>query len=253
MPRLKIEGITKADMFKVDPRIIIVRDDWNERKDFEGHESLVESIIENGVINPIRIQRDEDKLLLVDGERRLRATMEAIRRGVNIVSIPALMVRPSMSETEAKYTSYLANDGKRFTPLEECELFDRLLKYGESVSDISKKIGKSTTYVNNTLLFRDGNKDLKEGVKDGKIKKTLAQNIIKKSAGDKNKEEKLTKEALIDPKKVSIPNKNKRKISEWNEAMKEMDFDGIPKFDEENAKYYSLLERFRLKNKYNDH
>ncbi len=221
MPRRQIEGVSKGDMFRVNPRIIKVQENWNEREDFDGHEELVQSIIENGVINPVRVKRtsDDTELLLVDGERRHRATMEAIERGHDIKSIPAFLVRPTITDTDAKYLSYLSNDGKRFQPLEEATLFNRLLKYGESVSDIAKKIGKSAGYVNNTLILLDGNEQLKGAVKNGHIKKTLAQGIIKKANGNKEEEGDLTLKALKNPK--AARNRINRKMQRAEEFCKE--------------------------------
>lgn len=213
MPRKKIDGVTKADLFRIDPRIINVDPDWNEREDFRGHEELTQSIIANGVLNPVRVIRDKDDVLwLRNGERRLRATMEAIGRGHNIVSIPALMEKPTISITAAKYNSYIDNDGNKFTAMEEAFLFNKLIVYGETKNDISQKTGKSITYVSNSLLLVDGNNDLKEGVKKGTIKKTVAQKIIKKAAGDKEEEKQLTEEVIKNPKNVraKITNPSKK-------------------------------------------
>ena len=179
--------IGKYSCYKVDPRTIIVVPGRNPRVEWGDLESLSASIEENGVLKPIELQRNkEGGLELNDGERRYRATMMAIERGVDIKSIPAFIKPANRSLAEALISSFISNDGKPFTPLEEAECFRRLVAWGWTQADTAKRIGKSIGYVNSRLKLLDASPELKEAIQDGTIKPTLATNIIVESQKPSN-------------------------------------------------------------------
>ena len=100
---VKLDGATRrGGFYHVDPEKIIVRDGWNPRQDFEGHADLMASIIENGVQVPLRVRRgQDDAIVLIDGERRLRAVLAAREAGHDIQAVPAIFERNGMSDVEA--------------------------------------------------------------------------------------------------------------------------------------------------------
>ena len=89
-----VEGFQKRkEFFTVDPKVIVVKNGWNPRTDFSGEEELRDSIIQNGVLIPLRVKKVDNVLELIDGERRLRATHLAIKEGHNIESVPVILER----------------------------------------------------------------------------------------------------------------------------------------------------------------
>ena len=98
-------NVTKrTDIYSVDPRNVVVVENFNVRRDFALDE-LKEQIKAQGVLNPITVIpfKDEDgneKYRLVDGERRLRATLAAIDEGADIKRIKALFLPRNTKEED---------------------------------------------------------------------------------------------------------------------------------------------------------
>lgn len=190
----KAEGILGRgrDQYRVDPQKVVVREGWNPRFDFDGEFELVNSIFENGVRNPITVKKDkDDNLVLLDGERRLRASLRAIEMGADIKSIPAYIERSTIPDTEAMLLGLIANDGKRLLPVEEAYSFKKLLNWGYTTQEIATKIGRSGGFVEGRLLLLDASGETQEAINSKKIPLYLGEKIIKESEGDKKKEKEL--------------------------------------------------------------
>lgn len=187
----KHEAVLKRrDIFEVDPHQVRVVDGWNPRTDFSGHDELEASIIENGVIEPITVKVVNEKIELVDGERRLRATLSAISHGREIVSIPASLARKGINDIESLFLALIKNDGKPLAPSEEAEAFRRLTAWGMTQADIAKRIGRSQPYVCDRLALIDAAPEVKQAVDKKTITKKTAKRIIKQSAGSVDKQRK---------------------------------------------------------------
>lgn len=216
MPVKQIDAIKETRKFYgVDPKQIVVQTGWNPRTDFSGEEELMNSIIENGVKRPLILKRDKDNnLVLIDGERRLRAVLRAIEEGHEILTIPAFLEKPTTSESESLFDAIIANDSKPFQPLEEAEAFKRLVSWGHKPEDIAKKIGKSITHVINRITLNNASPELKEAIKKNEIKTTLATNIVKASAGKEEEQKKFLQKAKTskdDKREVVAETKTKKK------------------------------------------
>ena len=77
----------KTDLYLINPKNISVQENFNSRRDFGDIEELAEQIATQGVLNPIHvrpIEGENNKYLLVDGERRYRAVMHNINNGIDI-------------------------------------------------------------------------------------------------------------------------------------------------------------------------
>lgn len=182
------------DLYMIDPQMIKVRKGWNPRYDFTGEVELVKSIIQNGVKDPIRVKKDSDgNIILIDGERRLRATLIAIAQGAEIRGIPAFLERSTIRDGEALFLSLIANDGKRFLPVEEAQAYKRLYDWGSSIEEIAQRMGRSVNIISNRLLLLDGVEEIKEAINSKKIPLYLGENIIKKSGGDEELQKDLVK------------------------------------------------------------
>ena len=183
MPWKNEAVLKRRDVFEIDPRKIEVQDGWNPRTDFSGEEELKLSIIENGVLEPLTVKAIGERVILVDGERRLRATLLAITEGHNIVSVPAMLARRGISDVEAMFTALIKNDGKPLSPVEEADAFRRLAAWGVTQADIAKRIGRSQPYVSGRLVLVDAAPEVRQAVAEKKVKIKAATRIIKKSGG----------------------------------------------------------------------
>lgn len=184
---MAIEGkgiLGRGNIYRVDPREIRVIGGWNPRTDFTGEEELMNSIVQNGVIEPLLVRKAGDGIVLVDGERRLRATLRAIGAGNNIVSVPALFLDKNINDIEALFYTFIANDGKRLEPIEEAEAFRRFKAWGLSAREIGERIGRSEVFVTRRLELIQAAPAVKEQLRAKKIGVNEARKIVKKSGGD---------------------------------------------------------------------
>lgn len=185
---IKNENIVgRSDVYHVKPNAIKITDEWNPRISFGDQDDidLKNSIIENGVRVPIRVKKTKDgEIVLVDGERRLRAVYLAIDEGNEIEGIPAIFERRGISDAEALIDALVANTGKPLNPIEEASAFNRLRNWGLSIRKIAEKIGKSFQFVQNRLKLVDASEDVKQKVVNKEINIGDAVNIVDESDGN---------------------------------------------------------------------
>lgn len=188
---MAIEGkgiLGRSNIYRMDPKQIKVLGGWNPRTDFSGEEELMNSIVQNGVVEPLLVKKMGEDVVLVDGERRLRATLLAIKKGNDIQSVPALFLEKNISDIEALFFTLIANDGKRLEPIEEAEAFRRFKAWGLSAKEIATRIGRSEAYVVRTLSLNNASPEVKENLKAKKIGVGEARKIVKKSSGSVDKQ-----------------------------------------------------------------
>lgn len=164
---------TKTDLYKIDPRNIVVVEGFNSRVDFK-LEELIESIRDNGVKQPISVIafKDKDgteKYRLVDGERRYRATMKLLEEGVEIARIPAIFLPKSLTQEELLLEQLVRNEGKSFTDYEYSIACKKFIDFGLTKSEIAKRLHKNNGQVSYWLSIQDMTPELKEYFKTGKV------------------------------------------------------------------------------------
>jgi len=206
------EVIRRSDVFHIDPRNIIVVDGWNERTDFSGEDEMVESIKECGVIDALFVRKTKDKTIeLIDGERRLRASLRAIAEGSDIKSVPVTVAKRGTNEADLFAASLLSNTGKPFTPTEEAAGFRRLANWGWDTKTIAAKSGKSISHVRNRLELSEAAPPIKQAVEKKEITISQAQEIVKESDGKIDHQEKALEKA-IEKKKAPVIKKTTLKL-----------------------------------------
>lgn len=165
---------TKSDIYRIDPRNIIVQKDFNSRVDFGDLEELAEQIKEQGVLNPITVIpfKEEDgteKYRLVDGERRYRATMLLINSGFEIPRIPALFQPKSTTEEEMLIQQLMRNEGKQFNEYELGIAYNKFRKLGYTNAEIAQKLGVKRWKVDCFLAHLDRDEKVQDLMKQGRI------------------------------------------------------------------------------------
>ena len=115
--RLKDLG-SRKDSIVIDPRLIVIEEGHNPRNfslpENRAHlDELKASIAEHGVLAPlwVRWEASTKQPVLVDGETRLRATLELIAEGVDIKSVPTIQVSAA-NEADRLVLALTANTGK---------------------------------------------------------------------------------------------------------------------------------------------
>lgn len=203
--------VGRGDIFRINPQAVKVVGGWNDRTDFSGEEELRDSIISEGVADPLLIRKSKDNTLeLVDGERRLRATLRAIKEGSVIESVPAIMAKKGVSESDLYFRSLIANTGKPLTPTEQAAGFRRLRNWGVSVVEIAKRAGVSETTVRERLELANVAPVVKVAVGAGVVSIKDARKIAKEADGKIQPQAdaiaQKTQEAKIPKKKTRVLN-----------------------------------------------
>lgn len=169
----------RADLYKVDPRDIHVVDGFNARNfddpdNAEHIENLAMSIAEIGVKTPLRVRYNNGQIELVDGECRLRATMLAISRGAEILTVPVITEDRYANDADLVLSQLTSNSGKNFTPIEKAAAFKRLIGFGWSEADIAKKSGMTKIRVMQLLELSAAPAEVAQMVSQGKVSASLA-------------------------------------------------------------------------------
>jgi ParB family chromosome partitioning protein len=145
------------------PRSLITADSLND---------LVASIRESGILEPLVVAKTPAGYQLIAGERRWRAA-----KIVGLSSVPVIV-----KETTAREMLELAIvenvQREDLNPIERAQAFERLIEeFGLPVSEIAKRIGKSDSYVSNTLRLLSLPDAIKDGLMSGSITEGHARAI----------------------------------------------------------------------------
>lgn len=141
--------------------------------DDEKLEELVTSIRENGVLQPVMVQKTETGYELIMGERRWRASKKA-----GLKKIPALI--RDVSDDQALELAIIENIHRQdLNPIEEAEAYARLAdEFALTQEMIAKKVGKSRAAVANTLRLLKLSRNIKEDLISGKLSMGHARALL---------------------------------------------------------------------------
>ncbi|PIQ96626.1 MAG: chromosome partitioning protein ParB [Nitrospinae bacterium CG11_big_fil_rev_8_21_14_0_20_56_8] len=114
--------------------------------DDEKFHELVESVRENGILQPVVVQKVESGYELIVGERRWRASKKA-----GLKKIPAVI--REVTDTKSLELALIENLHRQdLNPIEEAEAYSRLSnEFGQTQEEIGKSMGKSRAAIANTL------------------------------------------------------------------------------------------------------
>ena len=129
--------------------------------------SLVESVREKGVLQPILVRRDPDnanQYQIIAGERRWRAAQEA-----QLHEVPVLV--KDLDDRDALEVALVENIQRQdLNALEEAEGYRRLTdEYGHTQEEVGKAVGKSRSHVANTLRLLALPEPVKDLLEDGAL------------------------------------------------------------------------------------
>lgn len=220
----------RTDLYHINPNDIVITEELrklNPRFMFDDSiEELADSIEQNGVKDPIKIFfREDGRPVLVHGFRRIYATLAVNKRnGIQINTIPAMAVRKTISHQDILLGHFVGNDSVPLKPIEQAKGFKQFIDWGWDIKEIAKKIGRSVGCVKSKLTLLDGNPDLQKAVDTEKISTGLANEIIKKSGSDKEKERNLTTQAVSGKKgKQQVKDALNKNIKEKTFTMKKIE------------------------------
>ena len=136
-------------------------------------EELVKSISENGILQPVVVQKSVNGYELVVGERRWRASKKA-----GLKKIPAVI--REVSDAQALELAIIENIHRQdLNPIEEAEAYARLAdNFALTQEMIAKKVGKSRTAVANILRLLKLPRSIKEDMISGKLSMGHARALL---------------------------------------------------------------------------
>jgi ParB family chromosome partitioning protein len=181
---------TRTDMYKIDPRIIVIQPKHNPRtyklqENRQHLDGLKASIASEGVLNPITVRKDGDQIILVDGECRLRSCLELIdefdkgKGGADIKTIPAIVTKVT-DEADLLLIAFTANLGKSFSKWEAGNGLKRFIKLGWTHEQIATRTGYSERFINEALELADAPTEIKEMLSADAITPAYALSKIRK-------------------------------------------------------------------------
>jgi ParB family chromosome partitioning protein len=140
---------------------------YQPRTTFEDIESLVDSIKQFGLLQPILVRPvhgDPDAYEIIAGERRWRAAQQAQLHDVPVV------VRP-FDNLEALQIALIENlQRSDLSAIDEARGYARLhAEFNQTQEDIAEKVGKSRPHVANTLRLLDLPAEVQELVRHGTL------------------------------------------------------------------------------------
>lgn len=143
------------------------------RRDFDqdAHLALTQSIRSRGVLQPIRVRKEQGKFIVVFGERRLRAAKEAGRS-----TIPAIVDEEDRNDAVI-LTDQLIENVQRddLGPLEKAEGIKRLMQLGRhNAGDAGALLGMSAATVSRHLKLLSLPAEILQLLKDRKVSLSAA-------------------------------------------------------------------------------
>ncbi|MDC3092377.1 ParB/RepB/Spo0J family partition protein [Paracoccaceae bacterium] len=145
------------------------------RKDFSTDElnSLASSIADTGIIQPILVRRKNDIYEIVAGERRWRAAQIA-----KIHEVPVLI--KELTDEEVVKISIIENIQRvDLNPIEEANSYNQLVKdFGYTQEKVSASLGKSRSYIANSLRLLSLPESIIIFLKEGKLTSGHARALV---------------------------------------------------------------------------
>lgn len=207
------ESIHNIEIGKISPNPVQPRQEFDQGKLME----LATSIKVHGIMQPIVVRKQQDRYLLIAGERRWRASQLA-----GLLTVPA-MVRDVPDDQILELTLIENIQREDLNPIETAEAFSRLANEASLTHEqVAERTGKDRASVTNYIRLLSLPTDIKKkittdeltmghakallSIKNETVQKTIAARIVAQGLSVRQTEL-LVREAMLG---TSIPVTNKR-------------------------------------------
>ena len=200
----------------------------------EGMKELVDSIKENGILQPLSVRDLENGMYeLIAGERRLRAAQK-----IKLKTVPVYIVQIKNDDDMLKFALIENIQRQNLSAMEEAEGYALLRgKYELSESEIAKKVGKNRSTVSNKLRLIKLPPELKKALRikdpnftEGHARALLSlreskkiKNVFRRIKRDKlsvRETEKLVKNLRLSSKDIKYKPKTRNKyLSKYENSL----------------------------------
>lgn len=146
---------------------------YQPRVDFGRLEGLVDSIRENGIVQPVIVRQEEDGYRLIAGERRWRAAQIA-----GVEKIPAIVKK--VSDDRLLQIALIENiQRKELNAIEEARAYEVLLTdLNLSHADVAKRVGRERSSVSNSLRLLKLDDKIQAHIREGSVSVGHAKAIM---------------------------------------------------------------------------
>lgn len=159
----------------------IYRDENQPRKQFDKEkiEELAQSIKKNGLIQPLILtKQNENKFILVAGERRWRAAQIA-----NLSTIPALLLPEDLDKDEISLIENIQRENLKIS--EEAHAYQKLIEKNQYTHEqLSKIVGKSRSHITNLIRILSLDEYFFDLLNNGIISMGHARALVGKKPSD---------------------------------------------------------------------
>lgn len=153
----------------------IVTNDAQPRKSFDEEElgELTDSVRQYGVLQPILVQKKENKYRIIAGERRYRAAKAA-----GLKEIPVI-IRDYTTQQAAEIAIIENVQRADLNPLEEAMAYQTLIdEYGLKQDEIANRVSKNRTTITNALRLLKLKNRARQLLTEGKISAGHARALL---------------------------------------------------------------------------
>jgi ParB family transcriptional regulator, chromosome partitioning protein len=197
------KGLIHVDINKIDANPYQPRENFKE----EDLSDLTASIMEHGILQPLIVtKKDDGDYELIAGERRLRASKLAGLKDVPVIIKEA--------DNFGKLQLAIIENIQRadLNSIEEAKSFEKLAEeFDMTHEEIAKQVGKSRSFVSNTLRLLNLPQEIKDAISDGKLNSSQSRSLVALE-GDDQKElfdrivgsKMTTREVEQEARKVSV-------------------------------------------------
>jgi ParB family chromosome partitioning protein len=196
MKRELKELIQSNEARSFDPKVILINDikesPTQARTKFKKDdlEDLSESIKANGILQPLIVQvAQSGTYKLIAGERRLRAAKIA-----GLDSVPCMV--KDVSKRDAAVMGLVENiQREKLDPVDESEGYRKLIEeHRLTINDISLFVGKSRSYISNSLRLSGLTEEIIQGLRSGEVKVGQVRPLL---TLNENKQKEIYKEIIL--------------------------------------------------------
>lgn len=183
--QVKTNTVTEMDINKIFPNPNQPRKHFDE----EALQELSNSIKIHGIIQPIVVNKDDDdKYMIIAGERRWRAS-----RLAGLTSVPVVI--KNYTEKQVKEVSLIENlQREDLNPIEAARAIKQLMEeYNFTQEAVAERIGKSRSNITNTLRLLSLYPEVIKMVEEGKLSSGHARALV--VVEDTNQQIKLARNA----------------------------------------------------------
>lgn len=163
------DEVVKVSLEEIRPRV----DQPRKNFDDEALEELAASISEYGLLNPIVLSKEDGYYQIIAGERRYRASKKLGKESIDAI------VR-DYSRRDVEVLSLVENVQREdLSALEEANAYKKLAdNYGMTQEQIAKTMGKSRSYIANTMRLLNLNDEEKRALNENKISPSQARTLL---------------------------------------------------------------------------